>query len=847
MVTADIDKLIREAIELSSADPMLAEMVDDLQSSEFFYTFVPRPDDPVNFDQQHSFCFNRDPVSFLIGGNAAGCLGAEQEVFDPVRNEYRRVSEIGEPFHVWSLNKITGEIEVGQALKPKIYGVADLYEVTLSNGQSFIATAGHRLLSAAHTWSQVSSCAAESRVPLQSAPVELSRASFEQYESRCRHTVQDCPGGYLPGYRLCGGQLPLELDSGLTFLPSQGGAFEHSPTLLRADDQVATLKRRGHRNGPHHSNYRFARLAHRLASVRNQIALELCSQSFGRGDIRGQDSLASSLAIHRQIANQRFLEESFRSDIDQSSSQAAKEILHAACQSPHGVLESTYVTKIRFLRRDVYWDFTVFPHHNYLLAGIVHSNTTEASAYKCARFVLCDQPPPRKDTPFWIIANTYEQVCDVCWSEKLLGHGHIPECEIEWDRIAWISAKEGRPKSVPLKPWPESRGGHPGKNWRLEFKSYEQGRAAMQARSIGGFWFSEQFPLDIFLEVLRGCREYMFPGGQFCEFTPIDPELSLWVEKAMENQPPGWKFYRANTFKNKGNLQEGWFEQFFSLVPDEMQATRMTGALASFEGIIYPSFNQLVHVVDESLVRIPPGAYHAFATDWGASAEHPHASVFGCRDTIGNWLIYDEYWSPDQFKITRDHAAAVLDKLVEWGWPIQIKYKPNGKIVRRMNPRRDALWGSNHADPARPGEIREFQKRGIDTVAARNQVYEGINTVRTALKTNPVTGRPKLIISSKCKRLIEELRKYRWKRGKSPTSGNILNPQVARPEPLKRDDDVADALRYLLNSNEIDFSETIQSTAKNSHATDRRSVQLFQSKLERATRGALPGLIPNRG
>ncbi len=501
---------------------------------------------------------------------------------------------------------------------------------------------------------------------------------------------------------------------------------------------------------------------------------------------------------------------------------------------------------------------------SFLIGGNA-AGTTEAASFKAGQFLLHQQPPPRKDAPFWIIAETYEQVMDVCWGEKLLGHGHIPECEVNWDKVAWHSEKQNRPKSVPLKPWPESEGGSPTKNWRLEFKSYEQGRQAMQARSIGGFWFSEQFPLDIFLEVLRGCREYMFPGGQFAEFTPIDPELSIWVEQAMEEQPAGWEFYRANTKKNVPNLRDGWYEQFFALVPEELRATRETGALASFEGVIYPSFHPSIHVIPEEDLRVPPGTWHDMATDWGASVEHPHASVFGCRDGVGNWLIYDEYWSSDQSKITADHVERTLDICEAWGWPIETyriavsakgtrelkpgeEPHPGEEVVqerKRFSSSRDALWGMNYGDPARPGEINEFSKRGVPTSGARNKVYEGINEVRTALNCHPGTGEPGIRISSRCKHLIEELRKYRWKRGKRATSGSLLNPQVATPVPLKRDDDMVDALRYLIFSKSLPASETISSTKKSTGAEDRKSVQLIRNKLNRAMRGAT-GIMPKR-
>lgn len=451
---------------------------------------------------------------------------------------------------------------------------------------------------------------------------------------------------------------------------------------------------------------------------------------------------------------------------------------------------------------------------SFLIGGNA-AGTTEAAAYKTALFLLQQQPPPRKNTPFWVISNTYDQVCDVCWTEKLWGHGHIPDCEIEADGITWHNFKKHQPLSVPLKPWPVDRAREiwrssphtqdrplpaPDANWLIEFKSYEQGRRSMQARSIGGFWFSEQFPLELFLEVLRGCREYMFPGGQFAEFTPIEPELCLWVEKAMEQAASdpkfeGWEFYRANTECNRQNLAEGWFDQFFGTVGDEMVATRMTGALATFEGVIYPSFNPAVHVLDEAPAKaaardpnklyfpreFPSGVWHYRAVDWGASEEHPFASGWGYRDGAGDWWIYDEYWNNRQDAVTSDHIEEIQTR---WPWPANSPF-----------------FGPTFADPSRPGEMNAFNLAGIDTQPASNDVFKGIDLVRSLLKINPKTRRPRLFIHKKrCPHLIEELRKYRWKKGKKNTSGTVLNPQVAKPEPLKRDDDSVDWLRYLLYS-----------------------------------------------
>ncbi len=459
------------------------------------------------------------------------------------------------------------------------------------------------------------------------------------------------------------------------------------------------------------------------------------------------------------------------------------------------------------------------------------SGKTASSAKKCANFVLTKEPP-RPDTPFWIIGQTYKQVCAVCWAEKLWGQQFIPRCQIDTARIKWVSERMGWPASVPLKKRPN------GNNWTLEFMSYEQGRMAMQARSIGGFWFSEQFPWPLFLEVLRGCRDYMFPGGQFCEFTPIDPELCIAIEKIMADPPPGWAFYRLNTECNKQNLAPDWYDQFFAAVPDEMQATRKTGALATFEGVIYTSFNPLVHVTDDDGAVWRSGMTHHRAFDWGASIEHPFAGVWGCYDGMGDWLIYDEYWDISQDKITQDHAADIVARSIAWGWPRPEMFKQPDRRQRqfikevnarlrelRVNgvmPTEGSIYADSFADPSRPGEMNAFNYWGISTMPAANDVLKGIDCVRSKLKANPTTGRPALRIHRRCKHLIEELRKYRWLKRKI-ISGFTAAPRVT---PLKKDDDVADSARYLLYS--IDRTRGLAPGSTTSRPDDyRRSDVLY--------------------
>lgn len=444
---------------------------------------------------------------------------------------------------------------------------------------------------------------------------------------------------------------------------------------------------------------------------------------------------------------------------------------------------------------------------------------TEAAAFKTALFLLRQQPPPRKDTPFWIISNKYEQCIDVCWGEKLHGHDYIPECEIQWDRVSYYEAKSNRPKAVPLKPWPADRGGNPEKNWVIVFKSYEEGRSKMQASSIGGFWFSEQFPWPIFTEVLRGCRDYLFPGGQFAEFTPIDPELCVELKKVMSAPPNGWRFYRGNTYQNAPNLAEGFIDDFTASIPDELKATRLTGGMAGFEGAIYTTFDPAIHVVEDDSMLELPLVSHSRAVDWGDSEKHATVCGWGCKDRDGNWLIYDEYWTTDQTKVQVDHAIEIVARSIRWGWPIpdavlkpaehqaylakkvleRLEFKHDGpniderreKFLERLKKleHKTQHFGYTYGDPSRPGSLRQFSGWGIPMAPASNDVYEGINLVRSLLKVSPFTGRPKLFIHKRCVHLIDEMGQYRW------------DPRKAvKPQPLKDRDDAVDMARYLLYS-----------------------------------------------
>lgn len=495
-----------------------------------------------------------------------------------------------------------------------------------------------------------------------------------------------------------------------------------------------------------------------------------------------------------------------------------------------------YGLRCDFVRRDTYWDFHVPEYENYWMAGVWNHNTTSCLIAKICRFVL-ETPPPRRDTPFWVIAETYEQIGSM-FDEKFNQQGHLPASVIDWPRIHWNNRNNNQPFRVPLKSPP----GHTGRNWSLEFKSWRQGRGKMQARSLGGFGFIEQFPWGIFEEVLRGCREYNFPGSKLVEFTPVDADLSQNLEEMIENGyepenpapglsylPKNWKIFHANTLcaMEAGHVDKRWFEEFFGMVPKDMLETRLKGMFSTFEGVIYKDFNVGTHCMgDEMWARIK-NCYHRRGIDWGAGPENDFVCEWGAKNGLGQWFIYDEEVSNDQSKTTVDHLTDVYHR---WEWPDD-------------NP----MYGVTYADPSSPDNIRIAGKlnqynpavENLSMQRGRNSVLEGIEHIQYLLKPqipvpmvdaqgkpiiDPETGKcaiklePKLFIHrTNCPKLIQQMKSYRWLRGSDPTMKLSRNPRDPLRAPLKKNDHCADALRYICFSDDFMTGSTI-SSAKNHSA-----------------------------
>ena len=212
-----------------------------------------------------------------------------------------------------------------------------------------------------------------------------------------------------------------------------------------------------------------------------------------------------------------------------------------------------------------------------------------------------------------------------------------------------------------------------------------------------------------------------------------------------------------NTF-----LDERYIRNIKESTPKGMFYDRgINGAWVSGEGVVYPDFDQNVHVITPLQAKQIIFDRVFCGVDWGW--EHWGAIVVvGVKGS--SYYIVEEHAA--QHKYIKDWITVAKD------------------IIRRYG---DVPF---YCDPARPEHIAAFQNAGINAYMGNNRVLSGIEAIATLM-----TNKQFFIVYSQCPRFREEIYKYIWKKNTG--------------EPLKENDDVLCAIRYGIYSdmtvNEIEL------------------------------------------
>jgi hypothetical protein len=244
------------------------------------------------------------------------------------------------------------------------------------------------------------------------------------------------------------------------------------------------------------------------------------------------------------------------------------------------------------------------------------------------------------------------------------------------------------------------------------------------------------------------------------------------------------------------HLPDGYVETMLATWSEERIKREIYADEDTFEGQVYHEFRQDLHVIQP--FAIPDGWTRVAGIDHGY--RNPAAWVWGAVDFDGNLYIYREFYN-------REWLIEEICKGKKDGFKLHPGVVDMMKVPGTTPPRYEKLdWAK--IDPSTKAQRNEREGRKLSDFdlyaenlpedfplqTANNDVTPGIDKVKTYLKPNPKTGKPRLFIFNSCANLIEEIGKYKYPQ---LTVGQIGKTNE-KENPLKVDDHACDALRYLV-------------------------------------------------
>ena len=194
------------------------------------------------------------------------------------------------------------------------------------------------------------------------------------------------------------------------------------------------------------------------------------------------------------------------------------------------------------------------------------------------------------------------------------------------------------------------------------------------------------------------------------------------------------------------------------LSPEEF-GRRYEGEFKRMEGLIweFPD-EQIFDPANKTIEQIVRYADRAVGSiDWGFSPEHPTGIVIAkVKDA--------RYYVIDEFKKSGKTIAEVVQIAKELGKKYNV-----------------VTW---YADEARPDGIEELRRAGLRMGDTSKDVITGLSHVGSLIREE------RLFISKNNRGLLDEMGEYHW------DQGTLGEPMKERP--FKVNDDLCDALRYLL-------------------------------------------------
>lgn len=326
---------------------------------------------------------------------------------------------------------------------------------------------------------------------------------------------------------------------------------------------------------------------------------------------------------------------------------------------------------------------------------------------------------------------------------------------------------------------------------KIVFHTYGQGWRKFQGAKIHWAWFDEECPADVYDEVQ--VRLLRHKGPHWVTMTPLMGKTWVYtriVAKQYEFSPGELELFSWSTLDNTW-LDPERVQKIFGRMPENIRAARMRGDFIDLTGLVFPQFDEKVHVVNA--FKLPSHWPVFVGMDYGY--RHPFAASFMARDERGRIVVWKVYKQPE--KLLAQHARSILEILLEHA-PHTLDQSAVRRVLdaikaRRIPDERPFVRARFVIDSTAQQARREFVPYGLSVDnCEKRMVLPRIERLGSLL-LDTVEGRPGIVMMrGRCGHLIDELRTYSWK----PKRAGADENKPAPPEPQDVFDDAIDGTGY---------------------------------------------------
>jgi phage terminase large subunit-like protein len=306
----------------------------------------------------------------------------------------------------------------------------------------------------------------------------------------------------------------------------------------------------------------------------------------------------------------------------------------------------------------------------------------------------------------------------------------------------------------------------------FDFRTFEQDVDKFVGAALHRIHYDEEPPFEIRQSSKMRLADYR--GEEVFTMTPekgmtwmYDTIYEPWTKGHLANGD----LVIVDIEDNPHISKEGVREALEGYSREELESHK-SGRFVHFAGMIYDDFSRNFHVIPEQpipektrvYVGIDPGIRHMAAVVW---------SYLTPEDTL---VVFDEL-------ALQGHTVAQVAEAIKL---VNLKHGKDGVPITPdwyvIDPSaRNVVHQTGRSDQM------EFTDHGIVTILGQNSVTAGINRVKERLQAN------RLLVMANCQVLIDQFRKYRWA---TPTR----TEDDSKEKPVKTDDHLLDALRYIVQS-----------------------------------------------